>query len=77
MDATQQSVSRREDDEEQRARDAAGERLSGHASGHRTIPGHVRHDRRQEHFALLVRSVLLRPHHVRHRTTGIYYTMFM
>lgn len=70
VDATQQPVVGRENDEEQRARNAAGERLSGHAVGDRIISGHIRHDRRQEHFAVLVRSVLLRAHHVRHWTAS-------
>jgi len=72
MDAAQQSASRREDDEEQRAGNAAGERIPGHAIGHRTVSGHVRHDRRQEHLAVLVCPVLLRAHHVRHWSTGTF-----
>lgn len=70
VDAAQQPVFGRKDDEEQRAGDAAGERIPGHAIGHRTVSGHVRHDRRQEHLTVLVRPVLFRVHHVRHRTAS-------
>jgi len=72
MDAAQQSVHGREDDEEQRAGDAAGERIPGHAFSDRTVSGHVRHDRRQEHLAVLVRPVLFRAHHVWHWTTSTF-----
>jgi len=72
MDAAQQSASGRENDEEQRAGYAAGERIPGNALGYRTVSGHVRHDRRQEHLAVLVGPVLFRAHHVRNWTTSTF-----
>lgn len=70
VDAAQQPAVGRKDDEEQRAGHAAGERISGHAIGHRTVPGDVRHDRREKHITVLVRPVLFRAHHVRYRATS-------
>lgn len=72
MDAAQQSVHGREDDEEQRTGDAAGERIPGHALGNRTVSCHVCHDRCQEHLTVLVRPVLFRAHHVRHWTASTF-----
>jgi len=72
MDAAQQSVHGREDDEEQRTGYAAGERIPGHALGDRIVSGHVRHDRRQEHLTVLVRSLLFRAHYVWHWTTSTF-----